>query len=126
MADDQIANVLEIANVLAERVREARRRAGVNQWQLAEAAGVSNETISRIERGRFSPALPTLCRIAKALDVSLDHLVGLKDKPPPRETPSLKGMRSQRLLARMEQLTPTAQHALLTIIKLLPRRRRDG
>jgi DNA-binding XRE family transcriptional regulator len=41
---------------IARRVREARVHADLTQAELAEAAGVTDETISRIERGAYEPA----------------------------------------------------------------------
>jgi transcriptional regulator with XRE-family HTH domain len=45
------------------------------QEDLAHAAGVSTSTLSRIERGLHEPALPTLRKIASALEVSLADLL---------------------------------------------------
>jgi transcriptional regulator with XRE-family HTH domain len=63
-----------LSAVVAARVREARARVSLTQASLAEAAGVTDETISRIERGAFEPALSTLVSIADALGVGLDGL----------------------------------------------------
>lgn len=51
----------------------------ITQSKLAEMAGVSRSTISRIENGMFMPDLITLVCIARALDVELaDLLDGIK------------------------------------------------
>jgi transcriptional regulator with XRE-family HTH domain len=43
-----------------ELLREARRRHGVSQKQLAIRAGTTQSAISRIERDRVSPSVETL------------------------------------------------------------------
>ena len=50
-------------------VRVARARAGMSQRELAEAAGVQQSTIARIESGARQPSLPVLARIFAAVDL---------------------------------------------------------
>jgi transcriptional regulator with XRE-family HTH domain len=107
---------------LAERVSAARQRAGLTQAELAEATGVTDETISRIERGRYEPAVSTLFRLAEALDVSLDYLAGERERGNAR-TASSESAIVRRLRARIEILTPAAQRKLLAIAELLPEAR---
>ena len=105
---------------LARRVSVARQRAGLTQAELAEATGVTDETISRIERGRYEPAVSTLFRLAEALDVSLDTLAGDKERErSDRRAPGVSPI-VRRLRARIEALTPAAQRKLLAIAELLP------
>jgi transcriptional regulator with XRE-family HTH domain len=47
-----------------------------SQEDLAHEAGISTSTLSRIERGLHQPSLPTLRKIAAALDVSPASLIG--------------------------------------------------
>lgn len=49
----------------------------LSQEQLAEMVGVSTSFIGHIERGTRVPSLDTVWRICKALDVSMDHIMGL-------------------------------------------------
>jgi transcriptional regulator with XRE-family HTH domain len=46
-----------------------------SQEDLAHAAGISTSTLSRVERGLHQPSLPTLRKLAAALDVSLPDLI---------------------------------------------------
>lgn len=50
----------------------ARRRAGLTQRQLAEMAGIAQETIARIERGRMDPRVNTLDRLLEACGWGLE------------------------------------------------------
>jgi DNA-binding XRE family transcriptional regulator len=53
-------------------IRQARVGAGMTQWQLARLAGVSQSTISRLERGRLEGlALFRLVAIIAVLDNAL-------------------------------------------------------
>jgi transcriptional regulator with XRE-family HTH domain len=108
------ARILE----LARRVAEARARAGLTQAGLSAACGVTDETISRIERGRYEPAVSTLIQIAEALDVSLDQLAGT-GRDDAKRRPAAASPIVRRLMARIEQLTPEAQGALLAAVELM-------
>ncbi len=57
--------------ILGESVRLARSIRGVTQAELAEKSGLSQEAISRIERGNANPSVGTLEKIAEALDLDL-------------------------------------------------------
>jgi DNA-binding XRE family transcriptional regulator len=56
---------------LGQTIRELRKRRKLSQTELAEGAGVSLMTISRIERGEHDPHIKTLARIAGALGLSV-------------------------------------------------------
>jgi transcriptional regulator with XRE-family HTH domain len=47
-------------------VREARRRAGMTQRELAQAAGVPQPTVARVESGAVSPRADTFERLLRA------------------------------------------------------------
>lgn len=68
---------LQLPERIAARVRQARAQKGWTQEQLAEALDVATETISRYEVGRFPPSLPMLSRLADALEVDLQSLLGM-------------------------------------------------
>lgn len=53
--------------VLARKIIQARKRAGLTQAQLAQRAGVRTETISRLESGKHAPNIRTVDRIDAAL-----------------------------------------------------------
>lgn len=66
--------------LFANRVKEARKRVGLNQAELAEKLGVGQNTVSNYENatgGKGSaPKLETAAKMAEVLNVSLDWLVG--------------------------------------------------
>ena len=56
-----------------------RKQKGWSQEKLAVEAGVSYNTIIKIERGRIeNPKIETVIKLANALNVSLDNLTGRK------------------------------------------------
>ena len=55
-------------------VREARGRAKLTQRQLSAAAGIPQETIARIERGRVDPRVKTLDRLLEACGYGLESM----------------------------------------------------
>lgn len=61
---------------LGEQVQKYRERAGYSQEKLAEIIECSTIFISYIERGVKSPGLDKLMKIANALDISVDILLG--------------------------------------------------
>lgn len=63
---------------LSTRVRERRRALGLSQSALAELASISPELVSRIERGRCLPSVPTLVCIARALRTTPNDLLGFE------------------------------------------------
>lgn len=64
-------------NVIGERVREARKRAGLTQEQLSRAAGISRSYLADTEGGRYNPSVKTLLKIASVCHVDLNFLVGM-------------------------------------------------
>ena len=61
------------------RLKEARRRKGLSQSELAELAHVSRQAYSLYERDLRRPNWETMAVFAKALGVSVDYLLGLTD-----------------------------------------------
>ena len=70
---------------LNERIKTARKIAGLTQQQLADAVDVSKSTIAGYELGNREPDSIKLYRIAKALNVSGDYLLELDINEHPRE-----------------------------------------
>lgn len=56
------------------RMKAARAAAGLSQADLAEAVGVTRQTIGLIEAGGYNPTLNLCVAICKALRVTLNDL----------------------------------------------------
>jgi len=60
-----------------KNLKKLRNKKGWSQERLAREAGISYITLVKIERGNIqNPKLETLIKLAKALDVSIDRLIG--------------------------------------------------
>ena len=63
-----------IRKQLGKRIAALWRERGLSQEALAATSGYSTEFISLVERGRNSPSVAGLARIAKALRVEVKNL----------------------------------------------------
>ena len=57
-----------------KRIKIARLEKDMNQQQLADAVGVTRQTISMIESGNYNPTLNLCIAICRALGKTLDEL----------------------------------------------------
>jgi len=61
-------------------VREARRRAGLIQADLASRAGTTQSAVARLEAGRSAPSLERITEFVRACGFDLDvHLTPVDD-----------------------------------------------
>jgi len=60
---------------IGQRIRQYRQAKRLSQEMLSEKADVTPAHFSHIERGHTKPSLPTLIRIANALDITIDDLL---------------------------------------------------
>lgn len=56
------------------RLREYRELQGWSQGQLAEALGVSRQTVNALETGKYDPSLPLAFRIARVFGRSIEDI----------------------------------------------------
>lgn len=64
-------------NFYLKNLKKLRKKKSWTQEKLAREAGISFHTLIKIENGRTkNPKIKTLIKLAKALGVSLDKLVG--------------------------------------------------
>ena len=57
---------------MKNQVRELRTQRGLAQGQLAEAMGVSRQTINSIENDRYTPSLPLAIALARYFGVTVE------------------------------------------------------
>lgn len=76
----------EAQEAVGQAVWLCRRKSGVTQTDLAEAAGLDVKTIYHLEKGSRPATIASLASVASALDVSMQQLVpgyvlgGLRDE----------------------------------------------
>lgn len=62
---------------LAKNITRLRKVKGLSQEKLARLADVANNTLIKMESGENqNPTLDTLKKVAKALEISVDELIG--------------------------------------------------
>jgi transcriptional regulator with XRE-family HTH domain len=70
------------AYAIGPKLRELRRKKEMGLVELGKHTSLSPAMLSKIERGRLFPTLPTLLRIALVFGVGLDYFfVGAREKP---------------------------------------------
>ena len=91
-----------------KNVRELRLARGMTQAQLAEAAGVNQATVSKVERGETNITIDKIEAIAAALRVSPVQLFDL---------PELQA----RALAALSAIDPARRDAALVVLEAMAR-----
>jgi len=71
------------AGNFCDRLRAAREMRELSQLELAERAQLQQAAVSHYESGTRRPSLRNLRRLAEALEVTTDYLVGRSDSPAP-------------------------------------------
>lgn len=65
--------------MISENIKKYRKKKGLSQDKLAKLADVTHTTLVKLESGaNDNPTIKTLKKIAGALEISLDELVGRK------------------------------------------------
>jgi predicted nucleotidyltransferase/DNA-binding XRE family transcriptional regulator len=77
-------------------LREARKRSGLSQTELAARAGVTQSVVSEYEAGKRQPAVPTLARLLAAAGFELT--MGME-----RSDPAVRGLPDTPLGRRLRQ-----------------------
>ena len=63
---------------VADRIRNRRTELGITQTQLAKVARLTPAAISQFEAGSRKPSFGALSKLARALRVTTDYLLGMK------------------------------------------------
>ena len=59
---------------MKNQVRALRVKRGLAQGQLAEAMGVSRQTINSIENDRYTPSLPLAIALARYFGIPIEEM----------------------------------------------------
>ena len=74
----ELESQLDMAQGITNRVKELRSAQGWTQEQLAQAVGVSRQSINSIERNRYVPSLELALMFARVFGVSTDQIFTLE------------------------------------------------
>ncbi|GAB5606354.1 helix-turn-helix domain-containing protein [Sideroxyarcus sp. TK5] len=75
MRNDPKAEEKKLAKRLGALIAARRKSLGLTQGELAEAVGIEQESMSRIETGIITTSLSRLLSLADALDCSIETLL---------------------------------------------------
>ena len=65
---------------MKNRIRVARAEARMTQQQLADATGVSRQTVNAIESGKFVPSAVLALKMARVFSVPVEDIFQLEDE----------------------------------------------
>lgn len=94
---------------IGNRMLAARKRLGLTQSDVADAAGLSDRTYADIERGSVNMRLETFLRICEALYVSPDDIL--------QSRPEGATLRQEELIEKLNACTPQEQNTILRILE---------
>jgi transcriptional regulator with XRE-family HTH domain len=111
---------------LAERVTALREERGLNQKNLADASGITQATISRIESGQVEDLkAESLKSLASALRVTVDYLVGRTDTQTGSDVASTDPA-AHRILETYGALSPAGQKMVQEFVAFVRQRERGS
>lgn len=64
---------------MKNRIEAIRKERGIRQEDFAKAMGVSRQTISSLENGRYNPSILLAYRIAKYFEMTIEQVFCFED-----------------------------------------------
>jgi transcriptional regulator with XRE-family HTH domain len=104
--------------LIAERLKEARKLAGLSQGQVAKMLGLHRPSVSEMEAGNRRVSADELARLAEIYDVGFAWLLG--------EVPDTLDAQDPRLELAARELTKLKPDDLDRLLKLLAAMRSDS
>lgn len=96
-------------HAIGNRMLATRKKLGLTQSEVADAAGLSDRAYADIERGSVNMRLETFLRICEALYVTPDEILRIH----PQEAP----LRQEELLARLNACSSQERNTVLSILE---------
>ena len=103
---------------IAERLREARKLAGLSQGHVAKLLGLHRPSVSEIEAGNRRVSADELAKLVEVYDVSVAWLLG--------EAPDTIDAQDPRLELAARELSKLKPDDLERLLKLLAAMRSDS
>ena len=101
------------AGTFGERMAKFRKKAGYSQRDLAKETDISQRMIAYYEKQAQHPPTHLLPTLAKALGVSADELLGIKETNPKNQK---KDMRLWRRFSQIEQMETKEKRQILQLL----------
>lgn len=96
--------------VIGQKLRAYRKKAGLTQAELAEAASLADRTYADIERGTANMRVSTLLKICEVLRVTPDDLLTEKEQAYP--------VRKEELLRRFDECSSAEKDTMLDLLSV--------
>lgn len=96
--------------IIGNRLLAFRKRSGMTQMEVAEAAELSDRTYADIERGTANMRLETLMRICRVLRITPDELL--------TENPTDLSVREEEVLSRLKGYPQKVRKAAYDLIEV--------
>ena len=61
-------------NIVKNRIEEIRKEKGIRQEEFAKSMGVSRQTISSLENGRYNPSIILAYKIAQYFGMTIEEV----------------------------------------------------
>ncbi len=59
---------------MKNRIEEIRKQRGIRQEELAKMLGVSRQTVSSLENGRYNPSIVLAFKVARCFSMSIEEI----------------------------------------------------
>lgn len=112
----------EFNKKLAERIVSLRNQKNMSQVNLATLIGISQESISAMERGVSNPSISTLLKMTEILECSIDYLVGLSDIKSPAIDHNLLDTHQKHLINSFNKCNLREKEILLLLSDIMSNR----
>lgn len=66
---------------MKNKIEEIRRERGILQEELAKALGVSRQTISSLENGRYNPSILLAYKTARYFGMTIEEVFCFEEEP---------------------------------------------
>lgn len=116
-----MSDVLDLAT-LTERIRKKMEELKVNQAQLAKLARITPGALSQILAKERTPSSEVLVKLARALNVSVDYLVGKADDT--NLSDLLQNEETQLLFRDLSSLSQSDKEKIIEMMEFLKQRKK--
>lgn len=95
-------------HIIGNKLLAIRKRMGLTQAEVAEAAGLSDRTYADIERGSVNMRIETILRICEVLHITPDEIL--------TEESQMMSTQQEELLARLNECSPKDKETALKLL----------
>ena len=104
---------------VGDNIARIRVQQGLSQDELAELAGIHRVTLARYESGRVDPGAQHLGRIAEALGVTTDTLMGLDRKSEQNPNIEIQSVEAKILAKGIDMLPKEQREQALNVMRAM-------